>query len=948
MGGEVWKPLESTDPLFIHEDEGYNTAVLSDMVRRDVEFDPEAYALTPSEYLMESVSADVAKEEFVPTREESIDSLRQLLEEGVIDKDKYLAELALVPPDAEELALIERMAEADAWLPGNELPWTPLELHVEEMTGMEPDVDRAVFAPWAGRRDEGTLEWAAPGLFYDIAKAFNAPGVAMRGEEVTPEEVFETALDLTWGGLGASALTPRVPGGVDFGMAKVPMGGVKGFNLARSKEQAKIETLEKLKQRQAILTTSLKRRLADEEGYLYSPSRGRYPRAEAVAEISRLNERISQMEGGLSSVMATQRFRSGRTPIDRYMDQLEIEYRRQRRKGEGDTWKGIPPEQWVAFKDKIQTYLERDYGTGGDPLRSGLFTGEIGPGALLNKDWDHVEVSPLYTLLMDENKAAIIAADETARIPIRRKIRAGNTASLTQDELNLWNKPPPERIAAEQAYDEMIKRVQAKTFYESEADILKDYGDVFLYPKIEVTPRDRIIAQGEPEALVTHDAPWGSRDFDNPVKRTFGTDAISEQELIDLGLDPARRYSIRRPGKPLTAAEYLMESDPAFRDVVTYKEPVWAFHDSDIPSETLLHPETLVTLLREGGIDPTQISISSLADMFRVAYKTSPAQRSAELLQQRINALSREVNEEVGKLGRSAAISYNTIDQKITEVFPNVWKEGTEVVLSAYSPRTDIPGSSWLKVTDPSMTYLYGDYMSNSIGGYSPQKTRKDRGYGGFEDARTVIEDGRVEIYSLHKEGAGPRLVVEVLNDIPGLERDINLMGGEASQIKGIKARKRYDSFSGMMEGNRPPQGRDIYALLELFDHLNMPSRNIDWDEFYSTFSDLARESLEVRGPLFAHFANFVKDANARWVKSYDLEEAPDLLLSEDNLSILYNQQAPGFEGIPRMLSQDMMADQTVWKYLESLYNAFRAPQRSTQEEQAIQMLRIEAELPEG
>ena len=37
MGGDVMKELESTDPLFIHEDEGYNTAVLSDMVKKDID-----------------------------------------------------------------------------------------------------------------------------------------------------------------------------------------------------------------------------------------------------------------------------------------------------------------------------------------------------------------------------------------------------------------------------------------------------------------------------------------------------------------------------------------------------------------------------------------------------------------------------------------------------------------------------------------------------------------------------------------------------------------------------------------------------------------------------------------------------------------------------------------------------------------------------------------------
>ncbi|MDB4313333.1 hypothetical protein N9977_00145 [bacterium] len=172
MGGEVMKELESTDPLFIHEDEGYNTAVLSDMLRRDVEFDPSQYP--------------VPEEAFV-TRQQ----LEELLREGIINEEEYLAELAYME---------DTPVEKEPYTP------TPLELYVEEMTGMEPGLDRATFLPFAGSREEGNLELAAPALVYDIAKALNAPGVALRGEEITPEEVFNTAGLITAGSFGRPAV----------------------------------------------------------------------------------------------------------------------------------------------------------------------------------------------------------------------------------------------------------------------------------------------------------------------------------------------------------------------------------------------------------------------------------------------------------------------------------------------------------------------------------------------------------------------------------------------------------------------------------------------------------------------------------------------------------------------------------------------------------------------
>ena len=59
MGGGVRKDLESTDPFFIHEDEGYNTAVLSDMVRREID-EEEALAGMPDVPVEEESISDFA------------------------------------------------------------------------------------------------------------------------------------------------------------------------------------------------------------------------------------------------------------------------------------------------------------------------------------------------------------------------------------------------------------------------------------------------------------------------------------------------------------------------------------------------------------------------------------------------------------------------------------------------------------------------------------------------------------------------------------------------------------------------------------------------------------------------------------------------------------------------------------------------------------------------
>jgi hypothetical protein len=75
---------------------------------------------------------------------------------------------------------------------------------------MEPGLDRASILPFAGSREEGNLQLAAPGFVYDAARAFVTPGMAARGQQVSDEDILNTAMNVMGGGAGASRVAgPR-------------------------------------------------------------------------------------------------------------------------------------------------------------------------------------------------------------------------------------------------------------------------------------------------------------------------------------------------------------------------------------------------------------------------------------------------------------------------------------------------------------------------------------------------------------------------------------------------------------------------------------------------------------------------------------------------------------------------------------------------------------------
>lgn len=104
---------------------------------------------------------------------------------------------------------------------GGEVSPSPIEAEVQRQFGMEPGLDRATFLPWAGRRSEGNLQMAVPGALYELAKAYVTPGMAARGQTISPEDAANFAANFMGAGMATS---PAVKGAV-AGMAVKNKGG---------------------------------------------------------------------------------------------------------------------------------------------------------------------------------------------------------------------------------------------------------------------------------------------------------------------------------------------------------------------------------------------------------------------------------------------------------------------------------------------------------------------------------------------------------------------------------------------------------------------------------------------------------------------------------------------------------------------------------------------------
>ena len=120
------------------------------------------------------------------------------------------------PTSSESARMLERLNSS-----------TPVEQEVYTMTGMEPGLDRSALFPWAGSREGGDLQPAAPAWLYDTAAGALGAGVAAQGKEVSTDDALNTALTFVGGSLARSHVAgPVAEAGTQMlGMAVKYKGG---------------------------------------------------------------------------------------------------------------------------------------------------------------------------------------------------------------------------------------------------------------------------------------------------------------------------------------------------------------------------------------------------------------------------------------------------------------------------------------------------------------------------------------------------------------------------------------------------------------------------------------------------------------------------------------------------------------------------------------------------
>ena len=887
MGGEVMKELESTDPLFIHEDEGYNTAVLSDMLRRDVEFNP--YDDTYS-------------------REGSIEYWRALLEDGVIDKERYLAELARVPPpDAEEQARIDRMVEADARLPGNELGGTPLELYVEEVTGMEPGLDRATFLPFAGSREEGNLEFAAPALVYEAAMALNAPGVALRGEEITPEEVFNTAGLLTAGSFGASGIRrgslPPEAGVFETGMASIPPGGIN-FNRFPLKKSYKDPDIRQPGSWFSDKPTS------------YDPQ-GTWGSVVSTAELG------AQAQAKKLST------------VDKYVYEVRSEFEKQ----------GYEANEYGPALYKLQNWLEKDYLTANDPLRGALYRGEIPASSMASASIGETTYGRmskrLEEILNDPLEASVLAHDEKLRRPLYKKLQKNQPLSV--EEQIIWDNPPPIRIEAERLYDEMG---QAKAYRLYPTETAENIESIFPYRQQEFPsePVAEALSNYPTSASQVLDEDWIDSDT-GLLEKNY---AATELGLARGEPDPLLEALRKTPETPvgMTIGEGHLNAqrdvDSTFARALEEQETVFVPGGLEYTSiqAPFLEPDTMVEYLT-AGVEPEDLADlatrSSFVDRYASGARLLDKSREYDVLIDRINTAVRNVGNTLRNTGTN---DYAEVDALIPE---GTWRKGTNTVLD--TPPTN---SYWAQVADTELLHLYGEYMSHSIGGYSVKGKEPDYPAWGKYKGPGAVDAGAVEIYALHdKTTEAPRLTVQVFRNInsemdkntalsPDLRhvRRENLPEGAAliTQVKGRRGpahEKRTDRpYYG---GNRPPHSRDIEGLFALFNQLDVDPDNVSWDEFTETIN-----LAPVNDPLRRSYVRYVDEVNDEELLSQGIgvdgmgvDALEDILSTYDRDMFLQRQDAyddgPGLTPaeLPWIVQTDGL-EVSIKDFLRDIYTEYR------------------------
>jgi len=84
---------------------------------------------------------------------------------------------------------------------------TATEEQVQNIFGLEPNIDRPMLLPLPLKQEDGSREWTAPQVLYDAARAYVTPGVAAFEGGVTEEDVINFGLTYTGAGVASRITT---------------------------------------------------------------------------------------------------------------------------------------------------------------------------------------------------------------------------------------------------------------------------------------------------------------------------------------------------------------------------------------------------------------------------------------------------------------------------------------------------------------------------------------------------------------------------------------------------------------------------------------------------------------------------------------------------------------------------------------------------------------------
>ena len=451
----------------------------------------------------------------------------------------------------------------------------------------------------------------------------------------------------------------------------------------------------------------------------------------------------------------------------------------------------LSPEKYAAVKQllesgKVEKYFKNKFATGDDPVRNAMLKGEI-PFENLRPSEDQDK----WGVWLEELNSSNPEIRNSARFILEKLYDKGSkvggsvvvparTEGSKYGPL-LSNESKAEAEAMQRA-DEMIEAAVAK---EGEKMSLEGVPKSFQPPDAVITPVEM--------RLPTSD--YGSYDPEGVITRL-----------------------LRNEPKDVAGLEGYVPP-PAFTRAAETGEPIYSISSKwdGFPDIKAFEGQEVVNAL--ATLTPKQLSKMNFEDALITGLKNRNAD-PLRFYKKDVDALESAIRN--GTFSEFKPRSFKSVEE--------LYKFGTKPVELPEGRQTYSLDTEWMQLTDPRATYLEGELMQHSVGGYFREAT----GYGGIgAGGREAFKKGDAVIYSLRNKNTGePR----------GVTVEVDTTDPELIVVKQIKG-----------EANRTPISRDkdifelLYALEKKYQKENpdaelyvesqaYPEHGIHWQSAYENW----------------------------------------------------------------------------------------------------------------